>query len=818
MVTRGKYVLFLTLVVFACDEPTRPAYPGDPGSLVRADAVEDVLAVIPAAITVRGAAEIEDDAIVDGHDALPPGWTCAGCIDDDRPGIVIEDLSELDIDDDAVVLGEPPAVEDATMGDLTFQQFGPVSWAEVKALATRTVGAFGEDVTLRPGSSTRKNRYGPHKNPDGSCDTRHPLNFGSNDPGDACYDHFPIVLLRGEVEVKGDGYIQGLFVMDYDADGIGGELDLEGDGLTFAGVILGRGCIEIQDRSTFYGAIYLDGAAYNQSNCPPDDPIHIQENGAVHWSSAVVGRTVEETEVLDGGAPPVGVPGIVETRLFGSSSFFTVNPASLFSIDQATGVASLIGGSGLAVGSERISAIDFDPFTGTLYGIKGGACRGAILITIDPGSGAAAVVGTLEGQGLDFTGGPNCEGGSDAIAFSADGTLYASGWYGGVAQEKIMRVDKRTAEILEYHSTPVGFDDWRGRRAHIAGLAIDARGTVWMSRGSSLTTGQINTIDPATGDITSTLYLTDAAGNPEVEITVSDLAFAPDGTLYGSLPWENQLAVIDTETGVVTRVGDFGSQVERISGLTAEPAIVQALLGRYWLNEAAADQGPGAVRDDRPDPVDLSIAYGPAIEWTETEGHRGLRSNAFRHGGVVRGGVANSKYVAALDRATRATFVTVASWEDPPYVQRIAGFQSASGRRVAMLQTGSNGWPSVQLRTTGRRSIDVRWPLDLDDGVRRALHVVYDSEHPLPERRIRLYVDGVDQGAGRVRDGEYPALGEGLDFDVSHLELQMMNRTRRSHKAMKGTLFYYAAYGIALSDSEIAGNAAALLNDDDNLP
>jgi hypothetical protein len=79
-------------------------------------------------------------------------------------------------------------------------------------------------------------------------------------------------------------------------------------------------------------------------------------------------------------------------------------------------------------------------------------------------------------------------------------------------------------------------------------------------------------------------------------------------------------------------------------------------------------------------------------------------------------------------------------------------------------------------------------------------------------------VDGVDQGAGRVRDGEYPALGEGLDFDVSHLELQMMNRTRRSHKAMKGTLFYYAAYGIALSDSEIAGNAAALLNDDDNLP
>ena len=135
-----------------------------------------------------------------------------------------------------------------------------------------------------------------------------------------------------------------------------------------------------------------------------------------------------------------------------------------------------------------------------------------------------------------------------------------------------------------------------------------------------------------------------------------------------------------------------------------------------------------------------------------------------------------------------------------------------------MIQTGSNGWPSAQFRTTAQKRIDIRWPLDLDDGVRRALHVVYDSEHPLPERRIRLFVDGVDQGAGQLSDGEYPALGEGLDFGVSRLELQMMNRTRRSYKAMKGTLFYYAAYGIALSESEIAGNAAALLNDDDNLP
>ena len=72
MLTRSKSLMFLLLVVFACDEPTRPPYPGHFGSLVRADAVKDVLAVIPAAVTVRGSAEIEDDAIVDGKTRCRP--------------------------------------------------------------------------------------------------------------------------------------------------------------------------------------------------------------------------------------------------------------------------------------------------------------------------------------------------------------------------------------------------------------------------------------------------------------------------------------------------------------------------------------------------------------------------------------------------------------------------------------------------------------------------------------------------------------------------------------------------------------------------
>ncbi|MGD2218390.1 MAG: hypothetical protein PVJ64_16660, partial [Gemmatimonadales bacterium] len=532
-------------------------------------------------------------------------------------------------------------------------------------------------------------------------------------------------------------------------------------------------------------------------------------------------RVIAETAVLEPDpGPPPGSTSEARTILYGSSSFWTVNRASLFRIDHKAGTARLIGPNGLTVGSERISALDFDPFSGKLYGIKGGACHGAILITIDPATGAGSVVGTLQGQGLDFTPGPNCSGGADALAFAADGTLYIGGWYGGFPQGKIMRVDRKTGAVLEYHPTPVGFGDWKGRRAHIAGMAIDAAGTVWISRGGSLATGQINTIDPQTGDITSTVYLTDAAGEPEKEVVISDIAFAPDGTLYASTGWENALAVIDPATGELTRIGPFGPAVERISGLSAEPAILQHLLGRYWFREAVSGRSPAAVLDDRSNPVDLTISYGPALEWTVRDGHRGLRSMRFRHRGLVAGEVVGSKYEAALHDATKATFVVVASWVDPRHVQRIAGFASGDrrGRRVAMFQTGRNGHPSMQLRTRSRSRVDVRWPLDLDDDVRRVFHVVYDSEDPVPERRVRLYVNGVDQGPGRPSKRRWPALGDGLDFDVRDLELQMMNRTRRkSSKALKGTVFYYAVYEAALSPAEIAGNAAALLRDDDDL-
>lgn len=250
--------------------------------------------------------------------------------------------------------------------------------------------------------------------------------------------------------------------------------------------------------------------------------------------------------------------------IFGSSSQGS-SPASLYSVDADTGAATLIGSTGLlrqdGITQNRVSGIAIDPTDGRLYGIFGSACSGARLITIDPITGAGTPIGFLQGANFDAsddTGdgnvnvGGGCLGGSDALIFGDDGTLYAGGWNGGTPGGKLLTVNKTSGVVLSNVAT-TGL-------AHIAGLARAPGGTIWVSRGNN-GPGQLHTIDTATGQFLSTLQLSDA------NITISDIAFGADGTLYGSVPNTGVLVTIDTVSGAVTTVGPFGGGA-RIAGLT----------------------------------------------------------------------------------------------------------------------------------------------------------------------------------------------------------------------------------------------------------
>jgi len=202
--------------------------------------------------------------------------------------------------------------------------------------------------------------------------------------------------------------------------------------------------------------------------------------------------------------------------LLGSSSTGS-NPASIYSIDSNTGIATLIGPSGLTHplgGPGKVSAIALDPISGEFYGMFGSALGCATLITIDPDTGVATEIGALFGAGFDArVSGGICNGGSDALIFGDDGTLYVGGWAGGFLGGSFLTVDKSSGAVRSAVQTDP--HPFQPSSIHIVGFARAPDGTMWVSRGANAADALgnplacIHTIDPVTGGFTSTVLLSE---------------------------------------------------------------------------------------------------------------------------------------------------------------------------------------------------------------------------------------------------------------------------------------------------------------------
>ena len=179
----------------------------------------------------------------------------------------------------------------------------------------------------------------------------------------------------------------------------------------------------------------------------------------------------------------------------------------LWTLDKATGVATLVGNSGL--GFAAIGGMDFDT-NGILYAavnIAGAAGTGSDhLATLNTNTGVAAVIGPF---------GPPCSG-------------------------------------VSVPSTGVGSCAIEG----IEGIAFDAAGILWGSNRNRNGTGAqgLYTINTATGQATFVRPLLDGVGNPPNGIV--SLQFACDGTLYGGTSRNDGgfLVTINANTGIFTPV------------------------------------------------------------------------------------------------------------------------------------------------------------------------------------------------------------------------------------------------------------------------
>ena len=258
-----------------------------------------------AAIKVRGRTLIEDESVVDGRDVAPGEWSDAGVCTgptEDKPGLIIEDLNDLTASDPGVVLeGVPPTLEDPTINDGTFAEFGGPTRQDLIALADHVIG--NPDDKLNP-------EIRPSYRSDGTCNTDDPFNWGSNDTSDPCFNYFPVIYVkdRGMRASLAGSYGQAFIIADaeFDVQATREDGSWTGEPGEFAGIILSIGCYETNLGQTIYGGILHDrvdapGCRNDEKGLwisgDPWDPS--KPSPEIHYSSCVIDRTLRKSKVGD---------------------------------------------------------------------------------------------------------------------------------------------------------------------------------------------------------------------------------------------------------------------------------------------------------------------------------------------------------------------------------------------------------------------------------------------------------------------------------------------------------------------------------------
>jgi hypothetical protein len=227
----------------------------------------------PAALTTRGLIDVRGNAEVHGEDQMPEGWDgfCPDSLSD-QPGILIDDATNVTTEGHGLITGNPPVVEDATLNDSTFLEFGGLSYSDLTILADKA------------GPTGIINVTGPVLDADGECDRSVPTNWG--DPLNQtapCGDYFPMVHIPGNLRIQSGGVGQGVLLVD-------GNLELRGD-FVFYGVVIVQGNFETQGNGNkVYGGVLASNATI--------DAQVLTGGSAIVSSSCATQRAVFNSAVL----------------------------------------------------------------------------------------------------------------------------------------------------------------------------------------------------------------------------------------------------------------------------------------------------------------------------------------------------------------------------------------------------------------------------------------------------------------------------------------------------------------------------------------
>jgi hypothetical protein len=215
---------------------------------------------------------------------------------------------------------------------------------------------------------------------------------------------------------------------------------------------------------------------------------------------------------------------------------------ALYTVNLGTGSATFVApiklNGSLPIGVTGMAA---QPSSGIFFGITSPLASDLpqSLVTIDPTTGKATLVGALKFAGSD-------------ISFNRAGILYT--WLPATSQ--LGTVNTETGAV-----TPIGI---AGPPSSPAGLAIDSGGIAYITpKGAA---GSLDTVDIATGTLKTGPPLT-GAPFPSV---INSMTFTPSGLLLAvnsnaGAPAHTRLVTINTATGVVSNIGTLPDDTDALT-------------------------------------------------------------------------------------------------------------------------------------------------------------------------------------------------------------------------------------------------------------
>jgi len=210
---------------------------------------------------------------VNGVDVTPLAWAgrCSAPTAD-MPGIRIQEDSTIAISGKPEIDGAPAILEDATITDDDFTQFGELTYDDLALAADKQVPGGSVLDEIRPSVA------------DGQCQVSSMNNWGDPIvPGSPCWDYLPIIHVKGDLKMTGNGVGQGVLLVD-------GDLQVTGT-FDFYGVVI------VQGHADFRGTTDLHGGLLVRNGISADSESYLRGGTTIQYSSCSAARAMMQATV-----------------------------------------------------------------------------------------------------------------------------------------------------------------------------------------------------------------------------------------------------------------------------------------------------------------------------------------------------------------------------------------------------------------------------------------------------------------------------------------------------------------------------------------